>query len=283
MFTPDQYQLIDFGYRKKLERFSGVEVLRDCPAAAGRPKNPKLYRSDDLMAFDRESNQWTAAAQIPEPWHINHGTVRLGLKPTPFGHVGAFCEQAANWHWLDGLSDLVHGRKAINLFAYTGGTSLKLASLGASVVHVDSAKNVVNWARENASNSGLAEKPIRWIVDDALTFVRREAKRGNKYDIIVADPPAFGHGGKKASWKLQRDLPTLIELLQEISMSYPTIILFTWHSQGVQEREFCQLVQDAFELNNDGIQDSGPLDLESLDGRKLNCGHFFRWHAPQQG
>lgn len=283
MFTPDQYQLIDFGYRKKLERFSGVDVLRDCPAAAGRPHDPALYQSDGLMTFDRQGNRWTCAEQRPIPWQIKHGSMQLGLKPTPFGHVGAFCEQASNWGWLDGLSSIISGCKAINLFAYTGGTTLKLASHGANVVHVDSAKNVVNWARDNAAASGLQEKPIRWIVDDALTFVRREAKRGSKYDIIVADPPAFGHGGKKAGWKLQRDLPELLELLNKISVTSPTAILFTWHSQGVGERELHELVRSKFGLSGAGMQESGPLDLEARDGRKLNCGYFFRWHRPMQG
>ena len=280
MIESDQYQLVDFGDGKKLERFSGVDVLRDCPAATGiRPQNPALFGGRPFLTYCRDGKKWNGVELVTSEWSIRHGKVQLGLKPTPFGHVGAFCEQAMNWSWLDSMGPLLRDARAINLFAYTGGTTLKLASLGASVVHVDSAKNIVGWARENAERSRLAKRPIRWIVDDAMTFVGREIKRGNKYDVIVADPPAFGHGGKRASWKIERDLKTLIQRLSEICSDDPKVILISWHSQGVDAMQLFLWTIESFGLKTTFQDACGNMDLFSPDGRKLNCGHYFRWHA----
>lgn len=285
MFDHDEYQLVDFGLGKKLERFSGVHVLRECPAANGfQPQAADRFRSGQILSFNRDKRRWTNLALVPKnDWSVRHGSVVLGLRPTPFGHLGVFSEQAANWSWLDSIGSSIAGRRAINLFAYTGGTTLKLASLGASVVHVDSSKSVVTWARENSRLSGLADRPIRWIIDDAMTFVGREIKRGNKYDIIVADPPAFGHGAKRASWKLGRDLPRLVKGLTEICDARPTAVLFSWHSAGVDARQLGEWLQRAFRLAAAGSTETGALDLLTPDGRKLNCGHFFRWHSSRLG
>ena len=282
LIESDQYQLVDFGDGKKLERFSGVHVLRDCPAAEGIwPHQPASFDARPILSYCRDGKKWKGTNLVTDGWSVRHGKVELGLKPTPFGHLGAFCEQATNWSWLDSLGSQLQDTKAINLFAYTGGTTLKLASLGASVVHVDSAKNIVGWARENAERSRLTNCPVRWIVDDAMTFVRREIKRGNKYDIIVADPPAFGHGGRRASWKIERDLEVLIQRLAEISSDKPQLILISWHSHGVDAVKLFHWIDKSFGLNA-SIQDvTGDMDLISRDGRRLNCGHYFRWHVSE--
>ena len=284
MFKPDQYQLVDFGYGKKLERFAGIDVLRPCPAAEGiRPLDPAAFNAETCLSYCREQKEWHCNDQARADWSICHGDVSFGIKPTPFGHLGVFCEQAVNWTWLDSIGSDLAGARAINLFAYTGGTTLKLASLGASVVHVDAAKTVVNWGKDNAVRSGLSDRPIRWIVDDAMTFVQREIKRGNKYDIIVADPPAFGHGGKRASWKIDRDLENLIRGLAEITAVNPKAILMTWHSMGINAAQLCGAIEDGFGLTIGAARNIGRMDLVSIDGRKLNCGYFYRWHRDSSG
>ena len=283
MFEPNQYRLIDFGNGRKLESFNGIDVLRSCPAAEGvRPAQPSLMANCELE-YCQKKRAWTPAGRYPADWSIRHGDLVLGLKPTPFGHLGVFAEQADNWTWLDSIASRTkgtaafNGATAINLFAYTGGSTLKLASLGARVVHVDSAKTVVNWARNNAELSGLSKRPVRWIVDDAMTFLQREVRRGNRYDVIVADPPAFGHGGKKASWKIDRDLPRLISLLAEVCQKQPLAVLITWHSQGISASDVGDLM--AAEFGNRLARESRSLtlDLVTGDGRKLNCGNVVRW------
>ncbi len=202
----------------------------------------------------------------------------FSLKLTPTGQLGVFCEQAENWEWFANLPFDIRGLKALNLFAYTGGTTLALARQGAHVVHVDSAKNVVNWARSNAEISQLQGSPIRWINDDAIRFVQREIKRGNFYDIIVADPPAVGHGMKRMTWKFTRDIASLFDMLGRLTVDRCSAVLITGHTAGFDGNDLLALAESCLGTAHTGRSESGRLDLFSTDGRGLNCGYFYRWH-----
>ncbi len=285
LFEPDQYSLFDFGGGRKLEQFAGIRVLRDCPAAEGVSSSRKDWFEDarndrvSIVQYCRERKQWLSPELIPANWQIKHGSKIFSLKATPFGHVGVFCEQAQNWDWIDRLPISLTGLRALNLFAHTGGTTMVIAQRGASVVHVDAAKPAVQWARKNAEHSGLADTPIRWIVDDTLKFLGREIKRGNRYDMIVADPPAFGHGPRGTGWKFNRDIGRLFEMSKLVLVNKPVAILFTCHSAGFDARDMSCLAQTYLNIDGEGRSESGTLDLISHSQRKLNCGHYFRWHC----
>jgi len=272
-----QYDLLDFGRNEKLECIGGVVVRRETPSAPGGKANSVDWGQARLrgrVVGDKYS--WDGIA--PSDWRFDAGDFQLKLKPTPSGQVGVFPEQSVNWDWLKRCPSDLAGLKAINLFGYTGATTLSLANRGAQVVHVDAAKSVVSWARANAQTSGLADSPIRWMVEDALTFVRRELKRGNKYDIIVADPPSFGRGPKGERWKLQRDLFQLIESLSELSRGRCKMVLLSCHTPGVDHRQLRSEVENQFHFEA-GTGDSFALELRTQENKSLPSGNCFRWVA----
>lgn len=275
LFAPEQYELLDFGGGRKLERIAGIEVLRDCPAASGAPIG-KMHRLAEGQIVFEKNRGWKLSAPLPDDWQLRHREMTFNLRPTPFGHLGVFCEQVVNWDWLMKLEADRSGFKALNLFAYTGGSTLAVASCGASVVHVDAAKNVVGWARSNAASSGLADAPVRWIVDDAMKFVQREIKRGNRYDIIIADPPSIGHAGNKMTWKFDRDFASLLASLNQITSEDFLALLISCHTEGFGQRQLKQTIAKHFDLVG-GKAETDSMDLVSTDGRRLNCGHYFRW------
>lgn len=280
MFAKDQYQLIDFGNSKKIELFSGAKVVRSCPAAAGIAlANPGRLNDSALLSHNKRTGEWNTTNLGAEPWTLRHGRIEFELKLTPFGHLGVFPEQACNWEWIDKLPIDLRDLNALNLFAYTGGTSMALADKGAVVTHVDSAKNVVRWASSNAKLSSLSGATIRWIVEDAMKFVEREIRRGNRYDIVVADPPAIGHAGQKMTWKINRDLEKLIRMLAELTGGVAKMVLLTCHSEGIGSNDLRDMVARSFELASCKNLDQGSMNLTCIDGRKLNCGQFLRWHC----
>lgn len=275
MFTPDQYQLIDFGEGEKLELFAGQSVRRPAPVAND---NAKLNRDSwlDSIRYDRDSG-WDQRSDSIDQVIENRG-MHFSLSATPTGQVGIFPEQVFNWDWiLDCESDL-SGLKAINLFGYTGGTTLALAKRGVKVTHVDSANSVVQWARRNAELSGLGDAPIRWICEDAIRFLQREIKRGNKYDIVVADPPSFGRGPKKEVWKIQRDLPQLVGLLNELCEHECSMAVLSCHTPEFSFEDLAQLVRGEFGLSQN-IGEAFELSIPSkLGARELLSGDCFRFN-----
>ncbi|MEK6236360.1 MAG: class I SAM-dependent methyltransferase, partial [Planctomycetales bacterium] len=229
MFPPDQYQLLDFGNGRKLERFGPLVLDRPAPSADGCSREaPSLWRSADLR-YDRESGtqgRWSGRTELGDDWTIEHPPFALRLIPNEFGHVGVFPEQAENWDWIANRSRQAGSAdgsplKILHLFAYTGAATLAAASSNAEVVHVDGARNVVAKARRNAELSGLSGASIRWITEDAGKFVARELKRGNRYDAVILDPPSYGRGPKGQEWKIGRDLPPLLDGIAELTRSDP--------------------------------------------------------------
>jgi len=271
----DQYRLIDFGGDEKLELIGGQLVRRETPSGVGTKASNCDWNGAQLTF--RSANQKQRWEGKPaSDWFMDFGPTRFNLRQTPTGQVGVFPEQAVNWNWIEQLPHELSGLKALNLFAYTGGTTLALAHRGAQVVHCDAAKSVVNWARSNAVDSGLQDAPIRWIVEDALRFVGREIKRGNKYQIVVADPPSFGRGPGGESWKMQRDFETLIDGLSQLTTDEAQLILISCHTPSIDHGSLRSTVSKSFGLKS-GNGESFELKIPASNGKSLSSGHCFRW------
>ncbi|MFT7631948.1 MAG: 23S rRNA (cytosine1962-C5)-methyltransferase [Mariniblastus sp.] len=274
MFSPDQYELVDFGDGEKLERFMGdLLIRRPAPVTESMPRldSPEW---DIAVSYDREAG-WNIPASAIESL-VQHRGICFKLAGTPTGQVGLFPEQVANWDWiLDSKLDLT-GLKAINLFGYTGGTTMALALRGAEVTHVDAAQPVVKWARENAQEAGLGEAPIRWIAEDAIRFLEREIKRGNRYDIVVADPPSFGRGPKKEVWKIQRDLPRLIQLLDKLCGQQCKLAILSCHTADYSSADLGTMMRSQFRLKQH-VGQLLNLALPCPPARTLPSGSCFRF------
>lgn len=290
MFVASEYELLDFGNGRKLECFGGRIVDRPAPAAEGvKPSRPELWRGADArfeIAADAKSRvgpqrgKWTSDAALPESWIVEHGPIKFEAKLTDFGHVGLFPEQAENWDWLAEQVRVAKQQtdvplRVLNLFAYTGGSTLAAAAAGAEVTHVDAAKNVVAWGRRNAELSGLSAAPIRWIVDDALRFTRREVKRGRQYDAVILDPPSYGHGSGGERWKLDDDLPDLLAECREVIGSSMRFLIVTCHSPEYNPHRLEKCLFEAG-FANIKLVEAGHLFLRAADGRQLNAGLFAR-------
>ncbi len=276
MFSHTQYELLDFGNRRKLERFASIVVDRPCPAAVNAP-NTELWETA-TSHFDAERKpKWRHAKQLPDSWHVQFEDQTFSLQSTPSGQVGIFPEQAVNWQFLKKKLATRDRPKLLNLFGYTGGSTIAAARAGAEVVHVDAAKPVVTWARRNAELSGLADAPIRWIVEDAVKFVAREVKRGNRYDGIVLDPPSYGHGPKGEEWKLTRDLFNLLSDCKQLLSEMPCLFLLSCHTPGFGAPELSAALSTClFGSCGAGVK-TRDLSLATSDSRRLFAGHAAYW------
>ena len=276
MFDPQQYELVDFGDGAKVERFGGNLIARESPSVEMFDPNSPIENFEVDASYDsRSADACVWYGDLETGWQIAHGSSKFNLRQTPTGQVGVFPEQAANWDWIASHADRIAGKKAINLFAYTGGSTLALASAGAHVTHVDSASSVVSWASENAAASGLSDHPIRWIVEDAMKFVQREIKRGNTYDVFVADPPSFGRGKKKETWKIDRDFEDLIELAKLLCPD-PTMMILSCHTPTWDAGDLEFVLSRHFENQSENFE-SMPLILKTIDGRELPSGDCARF------
>jgi 23S rRNA (cytosine1962-C5)-methyltransferase len=274
---PD-YELLDFGDSRKLERFGSWVLDRPCPGATAKPQ--AMNWSSATGRYDGE--HWAPPADGWAGCAIELGELgfSLGVEPLPFGQVGVFPEQIANWRWIARqVARAEKPLKVLNLFAYTGGSTLAAARAGAEVTHVDAAKSMVARARENAAASGLSDASIRWIVEDALKFCRREVKRGNPYDAVILDPPSYGHGPRGNQWSIQRDLLPLLKLCGELTAVRRAFVLCTCHTSGLGPAELSAYLSDGVFGHCGRPPQSGTLYLETADGRKLASGVFARWPA----
>jgi len=277
MFKSDQYELLDFGQGRKLERFGRHMLDRPSPAAEGFHRaRPELWTTATAR-YDRttgEQGRWSSTQQFDEPWNIKHEALAFELKRTDFGHVGLFPEQAENWDWLaQQIRSVPNPPRVLNLFAYTGASTLAAASAGAEVTHVDAAANIVAWARRNAELSGLAAAPIRWIDEDAPTFVRRELKRGRQYQGIILDPPSYGHGPKGQVWKLEQHLPALLRDCVALCSGRPQFVLLTCHTSGLGPSDVATMLGEAVEASVAGRE----LAIASATGSRLPSGTMARF------
>ena len=277
--SPPTYELIDFGDGKKLERFGRYLVNRPSPAATGTAvSQPDAWQRADAIYQKRGSSHRWSGPEDAADWQVTIQDVTFQLRATESGQVGIFPEQRSNWKWIaTKVRSANRPIKVLNLFGYTGGSTLVAAAAGAAVVHVDAAKNAVGWAKENAALSGLKEAPIRWIVEDAPTFVQREGRRGNTYDAIILDPPSYGHGPKGEPFKIKEDLLPLLEHCGQIWGPNRSFFLLTCHSPGYGPAELEACLSDAvFGACQSGGR-AQRMNLSTADGRMLNAGCSARW------
>jgi 23S rRNA (cytosine1962-C5)-methyltransferase len=284
MFAPEQYQLLDFGEGRRLEHFGPLRLDRPCPVAEGALKADAAAWQEADARFERakgDAGQWVGRPGLPERWTVALESLRFELKRTEFGHVGLFPEQAANWGWIAGrAADGPRPMVVLNLFAYTGASTLAAAAAGAEVVHVDAAKNVVAWARRNAELSGLAEAPIRWICEDAMKFVQRELRRGARYDAVILDPPSYGHGRRGEVWRLSKHLPRLLAACGELTAGRRRFFLLTAHTPNFGPQRLGDIMSRALGTTDPGTVTAGELTIRAATGRNLPSGVVVRWEQP---
>lgn len=261
------YQLIDSGDGHKLERFGPYMLHRPCSQAVWRSS---IKEKGDAL-FNRDE-KWVFHKKLPKSWTVFHGGVEFKIAPTDFGHLGLFPEHADLWQWMRPL--IRKGSRILNLFAYSGGVTLAAAQEGAEVCHLDASKGMVDWARENAALNNLQKAPIRWIVDDALKFLKREQKRGSFYDGIILDPPTFGRGSQGEVFKIERDILPLLELCSALFTKTPLFLIFSCHTPGFTPICMRHLVGQSMPK---GQIEVGEMALYGPETLAIPSGSFARW------
>ncbi len=272
------YELLDSGAEQKLERYGDVVLARPDPQALWPKRLGEEGWAKAAGRYERigREGKWHAE-NLPKQWEIEFGELKFLIKPTSFKHTGLFPEQLPNWEWM--RERITPGAKVLNLFGYTGGATLATAAAGAEVTHVDASKTAVAWARENAKLSGLDGKPIGWIVEDALVYLRREIKRGSAYDGIIMDPPAFGHGPKDELWKFEEHFLELVHLCGELLSKKPLFVLINGYAAGYSPMAFAYNLEPIVKKFGGSIE-YGDLTIEEKDsGRLLPCGIYARWQC----
>lgn len=282
MWIADQwkeYEVLDCSEGEKLERWGSFILRRPDPQVIWNTKKDGAWKKSNAV-YHRSSKgggEWEFF-DLPEQWSIHYKDLTFQLKPFHFKHTGLFPEQAVNWDWFSGLIK-TSGRKirVLNLFAYTGGATISAAASGAAVTHVDAAKGMVSWAKENAASSGLADAPIRWLTDDCLKFVEREIRRGNRYDAIIMDPPSYGRGPKGEIWKLEDQVFHLISRCSELLSDSPLFFLVNSYTTGLQPAVLTYMIRLALKrFGGQVISDEIGLPVSST-GLILPCGASGRW------
>ena len=270
----DAYELVDFGAGERLERFGDRLVIRPHPGAVGDRQRPVEWRQASLR-FDRNGG-WTGPGIDTSGWTAELAGVRLELRLTRSGQVGLFPEQLGMGPWvIEAIAASSQQPSILNLFAYTGLTTLAAAAAGAAVTHVDASRPTVSWARRNADLSGLTHAPVRWIVDDAMEFVAREGRRGRQFEGVVLDPPTYGHGPGGRDWRLPRDLGELIAAIREV-LAPTAFVLVTCHTPDVSQEDLAGYLADVLGRARP-VVDRGELAIETRDGRRLVLGTFARF------
>ncbi len=276
------YEVIDCSKGEKLERWGDYILVRPDPQVIwDTPRKEKGWHKMNAHYHrsKKGGGEWEFF-DLPQQWSIHYRNLTFQLKPFSFKHTGLFPEQAANWDWFSELIKKA-GRpvKVLNLFAYTGGATIAAAAAGASVTHVDASKGMVTWAKENAVSSGLADAPIRWIVDDCVKFVEREIRRGNHYDAIIMDPPSYGRGPKGEIWKIEESIHPLVKLCAQLLVDRPLFFLINSYTTGLQPAVLSYLI--GTELKRfPGKVTADEIGLPvSSNGLTLPCGASGRFEG----
>jgi len=286
MFVSDKWQdfeLIDCSKGEKLERWGSFYLVRPDPQAIWETPRRNKHWNDRHGRYQRSESgggSWDKGA-LPENWKIRYGELTFNVKPMNFKHTGLFPEQACNWDWA--MSKIrAAGRpiSVLNLFGYTGAATVACAKAGASVCHVDAAKGMVAWGKDNAAASGLSAAPIRWIVDDCAKFVEREIRRGRRYDAIIMDPPSYGRGPGGEVWKLEQNLWPFVSLCAGVLSDDPLFVIINSYTTGLSASVLSYVTESIFTRKFGGRSDSQELGLPVTDtGLFLPCGATCRWES----
>lgn len=273
------FEVLDTGAGEKLERWGDYLLVRPDPQVIWPRAQEKLWSRAQAhyTRSERGGGAWDFKERLPERWEVSYGDLRFYVRPTGFKHTGLFPEQAANWDAMAALLKKRPGARVLNLFAYTGGASLACAAAGAHVTHVDAAKGMVLWAKENRALSGLPEGNFRFIVEDALAFVRREIRRGSRYDGIVMDPPSYGRGPTGEVWKLENELYGLVDTCAQVLSDAPIFFFINSYTTGFQPAVLQNILEKTVSVRFGGTIDSQELCLPVRSGGVLPCGATGRW------
>jgi len=276
-----EYKILDTSEGMKLESWNGIKLLRPDPQIIWSDKDKSIWSNVDAK-YERSNKgggEWNIFNKsIPDRWQIHYDDLTFNLKLMGFKHTGLFPEQAYNWTMLKSKISGKKDVKVLNLFAYTGAASVACLSAGASVVHVDSSRGMVDWAKENVESSHLSDKPIRFIVDDVVKFVEREIRRGNKYDIILMDPPSFGRGSNKEVWNIETDLFNLVSKCTEILSDEPILFLINSYTTGLSMTVLENILNLTINKKFKGYISSDELGIKEDSSEViLPCGIYARW------
>ena len=276
------YELIDCSDGEKLERWGDYFLVRPDPQVIwNTPKNnPLWYKANGYYHRSKSGGgSWEIRGKLPAHWSINYGDLTFNIKTMGFKHTGLFPEQAVNWDYTrEIIRNAKRDVKVLNLFAYTGGATVACLKEGASVVHVDASKGMVAWAKENAVSSGVADKNVRWIVDDCIKFVQREIRRGNKYDIIIMDPPSYGRGPGGEVWKLEDEIYNFVELCKELLYEDSLMMLINSYTTGLSSSVMEYILGALVKSKFGGEVSSSEIGLPVTESRMvLPCGASAIW------
>lgn len=278
----NDYECIDAGNGEKLERWKNTILRRPDPQAIWQVENDEKWKKIDgfYKRSSKGGGNWDFYTKLQDSWTVQYKDLTFKVSPTNFKHTGLFPEQAVNWDFMmEKIQKSNRSIKVLNLFAYTGGATMACAKAGASVVHVDAAKGMVEWAKENKKLSNLDDKPIRFIVDDCLKFVKREARRGNKYDAIVMDPPSYGRGPNGEVWKFEKSIYELIEACIPLLTDNPLFVLINSYTTGISSTVLENILKTSLlKQYPNGTIDAGEIGLPiTRDNLILPCGIYGRW------
>ena len=275
------YEILDMANGEKLEKWNNIYLIRPDPQIIWKEKSyPEKWKQANAR-YNRSSSgggNWQRYKKIPDAWQVKYKDLTFNIKPMGFKHTGLFPEQAVNWDWMiNKIKNAGREIKVLNLFAYTGGATVACSYAGASVCHVDSSKGMVTWAKENVASSGLADRPVRYIIDDVTKFVQREIRRGNKYDAIIMDPPSYGRGKNGEVWQFENNIADLVELCSQVLSDKPLFFLINSYTTGNSSKVLENIL--TLKLHKKyGKLSSGEIGLPMKESNLiLPCGIYGRW------
>lgn len=278
-----EYKILAMNDKNKIEDWNGVVLKRPDPQIIWNDEENIKNIDAIYTRSNKGGGSWNILnRKIPNAWQIHYHELTFNLKLMGFKHTGLFPEQAYNWNLIQNkIKNSNKEVKVLNLFAYTGAASMAAASAGASVVHVDSSRGMVDWAKENMHSSNLDDRNIRFLVDDVVKFVKREIRRNNKYDIILMDPPSFGRGANKEIWNIEENLFELVNLCTQILSDDPILFLINSYTTGLSKTVLENVLLKTVEKKYRGFISSDELGLKAINNMILPCGIYARWEKEQ--